>query len=294
MDRCETLPVPYALTSAGVDYLTATAYRTSKHEPFDELGRELLREQERAGHEVKTWRSSGYHGLQSEGVIRGLRYDTHIIKLSSDMAHSHWREVAALASNVSRLDVEITFELEDARPDIFTSNHALALSHKLGRGRRRNVTLIQSTVDGDSIYLGKRSSETYGRMYDKGREQKSAPAGKLIRQELEFKGDTAKRITSELTQSQLAELECHRIVSDYMRASGLQTTWYDGKRAMAARESRAAKPRSFRWLETSCRPSVVRLCDAGRLDEVLDALGLTPYVQAMIDERVRSAKEDDC
>lgn len=281
MDGCETLPRPATLLSAGVDWLTATAHRLPANEPFRVLGDKLIAEQHGIGHEVKTWKAGGYHGLQSEGIIRGVRHDTHIIKLSSDMAHDHWREVAALASNVSRLDVEITFKFDEPVPDFISNNQRLALSHGNGRGRRRAVTLIQSSTDGDSLYLGKRSSEVYARAYDKGRELKIAEAGLIFRQELEYKSDRALSVARQLDAAPCAITEATALVCSYMRSSGVQTMWNGGKRAMAARENLRVKPRQLRWLESSCRPSVIRLCDAGRVEDVIDALGLRPYVQAL-------------
>lgn len=283
MERCETEPFKHTLVSAGVDYLTATAYRHSQHDNFDALGRALVEMRAKLGHEVKTWKSGGYHGLITDGVIRGVRHDTHIIKLSSDVAHDEWKQVAELATNISRLDVEITLELETAAPDFFRRNHVLALSNGTGRGRKRNVTLIQSTTDGDSLYLGKRSSEIYARVYDKGREQKTAPSGKLVRQELEYKGERAKEVAAVLLRSESAQLESLLIVSDYMRRAGLQTTWHDGKRAMAARESPASKPVRLNWLRDAVKPSITRLREAGLLVEVLEALGLSDHVRVIDD-----------
>lgn len=293
MNEQGTLPRPATLVSAGVDWLTATAYRTSNNDPFDLLGRELVERQAALGHEVKTHKAGGYHGLQTEGVSRGVRHDTYIIRLSSDVAHDNWRDVAALATNISRCDVEITLEFDEPVTDFITSNQALALSHGGTRGRRRNVTLIQSTSQGDSLYLGKRTSDVYARVYDKGREQKIAPLGTLYRQEIEYKAERAARVVSHLTEAECEVTESAALVCSYMRSAGLQTMWYDGKRAMAAREKTGAKPRQLRWLEQAAKPSVVRLCEAGRLREVLECLGLAAYVMPLPELSEVDANEED-
>lgn len=106
MDGCDNLPRPAVLVSAGVDYLTATCKRTSDNEAFKLLGEQLLQQQKDRGHEVMLWKASQYHGERVEGIIRGVRYDTHIIRLSSDFAHDHWRSVYDLSTNVTRIDCE--------------------------------------------------------------------------------------------------------------------------------------------------------------------------------------------
>ena len=293
MDGQGTLPHPATLISAGVDWLTATAYRTSGNDSFDMLGRELVERQAALGHEVKTHKAGGYHGLQTEGVSRGVRHDTYIIRLSSDVAHDNWRAVAALATNISRCDVEITFEFDKAVPDFIANNQHLALSHGGARGRRRNVTLIQSTSQGDSLYLGKRTSDVYARVYDKGREQKIAPAGMLYRQEVEYKAERAAQVVTHLTEATCEVTEATALVCSYMRSAGLQTAWYEGKRAMAARGRPVVKHQKLRWLEQAARPSVVRLCEAGRVREVIAALGLAPYISGLSNDPQDEANEED-
>lgn len=293
MDGCEIVPLPARLVSSGVDWLTATAYRSSDNERFDALGKELVERQAALGHEVKTHKAGGYHGLQTEGVSRGVRHDTFIIRLSSDVAHDSWREVAALATNISRCDVEVTFEFDAPVKDFITRNQALALSHVGARGRRRNVTLIQSTTQGDSLYLGKRTSDIYARVYDKGREQKIAPAGTLFRQEVEYKSERAAQVVTHLTEAACELTETTALVCSYMRSAGLETTWYDGKRAMAARESHRSKHQKLRWLEQAAKPSVVRLCEAGRVREVIEALGLAAYVTTLAGGLLEDSAEED-
>jgi len=278
MDGCDTLPRPAVLVSAGVDYLTATCYRTSGNEPFKLLGERLVAEQADIGHEVLSWKASQYHGVRTEGIIRGVRFDTHIIRLSSELAHDNWKEVYDLATNVTRIDCEMTFKFDERHPTFFRENETLALAHRGGRGRRKEVELRCSRTTGDRLNLGRRQSEVYARCYDKGMEQRCALAGLLIRQELEFKGDRASQVAAHLAQSKSEATDALDMVSQYFRASGVQTMWNDGKFAMAARGTERQKPRKLRWLEQAVKPSVLRLLEAGKLIEVLEALGLSEKV----------------
>lgn len=272
---------PHKLISAGVDYLTATAYRGSRSDPFVALGHRLLEQQAAIGHEVRTWKGSQYHGTLTEGVVRGVRHDTHIIRLSSEMAHAHWREVAELATNITRIDCEVTFELKRPDPRIIRRSELLAYTAKTTRGRRREVELRANRLRGDTLYLGRRQSEVYARFYDKGRELKTEVAGKLLRQELEFKGDRAKAVATTLAAVPSDAIECAAIVSTYMKRCGLQTVRGATPAAMSARGMTGGKPVKLRWLEQAVKPSVLRLLAAGQLNNVLDALGLSDYVQPL-------------
>lgn len=278
MSQNKTRLASLKLVSAGVDYITATAPRTSQSEEFYALGESLIQAQARQGHEVRSWKASSYHGLQTDGVIRGVRADGHIIRLSSEVAFEHWRAVYALARNITRIDCQVTFQLPKARVDFFRAMEARALAARAGRGRRRSVELRANNIKGDALYIGSRQSEVYARCYDKGRETKTLEAGLLVRQELEYKGDTALRVAARLAESPSAELESKRLVSSYMSRLGIETIRNDKPAAMSARGKSALKLPKLNWLESSVRPTVVRLVAAGRLTEVLDALGLSAHV----------------
>jgi hypothetical protein len=291
--QSQSYTAPFELDSAGVDWLTATAYRTSGHDDFQSLGSELIERQARIGHAVRPWKSQGYHGLASEGIIAGVRYDTWIVKLSSEMAREHWRAVAEASTNVTRLDLQITLRAKSQAVKWIREQHRAALSVPATRGRRRNVTLIQSTTSGDSLYLGKRQSEVMARIYDKGLESKTAPRGMLFRQEIEYKADRARDVVTHLRSVTDADTETAMLVSSYMRASGLQTLNRGELRTMTARGMVGSNLPKLGYLKRCVAPSVRRLIDAGRLNEVLDALGLLEYVSPLADARHHGSTEED-
>jgi hypothetical protein len=285
---------PHKIVSIGVDWLTATAYRTRANEPFRDLGRRLLSGAVKQGNDVSTWKAQGYRGLKSSGVREGLRHDTHIIQLSGDEALDNWRAVADLATNVSRLDLQVTFEMEVVRPDFFERQHAAARDAVGGRGRKSNVTFITSRLTGDSLYLGQRTSDIYARCYDKGMESKCAPRGKLIRHELEMKRDVAKSAVARLREGTSEAVEIASMVCSHMSKQSLATPTH----AEIDRESARARlipdnDRRLRWLRGAVKPSVEHLIRAGRVAEVLESLGLMEVAEQFYLERAKSAVEDD-
>lgn len=275
MVATQGLEVPHRIISAGVDWLTATAYRTSGNEPFRELAKQILEDEARAGNEVRAFASQGYRGEQCGGARFGVRHDTWLLQLSSDVSHARWREVYALATNISRIDVEVTIELEEAQSSFIREQHQSALSGKVKNGRRGDVKLIQSLSDGDSLYLGKRSSDIYARHYDKGKESKLCDAGRVLRFELEYKREQAKQCARVIYSAEHEPTHAAGIVSGYFRSRGLRVASKDSEwRWDASSLTKSDEVKKLRWLRSSVAPSVEWLIQNGKRDEVLRALGL--------------------
>jgi DNA relaxase NicK len=273
-----SLPLISNLESVGVDYFTATAYRTGIGHSFKDLGYHLIEQSTSIGNDVCTYRARDYIGYQSGGVCVGTRSDTHIIRLSSDEAREHWREVYQLATNVSRIDLQLTFKLERAHESYIREEHARAIRAKQGQGRRREIELRWNNVKGDTLYLGSRTSDIFARMYDKGCESKTEQAGKLIRQEIEYKGKTAVAVSDRVHESESEQTSIAQFVSTYIRRFDLQTPENATANVQCARGLTTNNDIKRQWLRTAVRPSIKRLLEAGMLEEVLEALGLTDQV----------------
>jgi len=284
MEHFETQYLDAKPEGVGVDWLTATRFKSLHDDSFRDLGHSLISEAEGYGNEKRNWKGQGYHGLLCGGVVVATRADTDMIKLSSEDARDHWRKVAELSTNISRLDLQITFRLRQPRPTFITEQRERAVIAKKGRGRRGNITLIQSTLDGDSLYLGKRSSDVYARCYDKGKELKQEKAGVLIRQELEYKRGLATEVATRLARSESEMVEAALIVSGYMEGAGLQTMSGGARFAGCARDRTVSHDAKRRWIKNAVAPSVATLIRAGLLSEVIDDLGLSEYVK-LNDER---------
>lgn len=275
------MPVADAeICSVGVDWLTCTTPRTREHESFHELSKQLVEDEARAGNDTRRLRSQGYHGWSAGGASYGVRGDTYLLQLRSDVARDEWERAAALAENVSRLDLQYTVRLETPRPEHFKEQHARAVGASRGRGRSSSITLITSTTEGDSLYLGRRSSDVYARCYDKGREEKLAPAGMLIRYELEFKRARAKMLATSLRSSSSKDDDVVGIVAGHFRRKQIEcwSSLDKGREVLTGRGSDSE--RRLRWLRSGVAPSLARLRDGNRLNEAVHALGICDMMAA--------------
>jgi DNA relaxase NicK len=241
---------------------------------------------------MSNWRGHGYNGQSAGGARFGVRFDTWIAVLTSDVARARWREVCQHAANVSRLDVQLTVAFNDAQRDIVSELHQEAINARGARGRRTNYTLISSTLTGDSLYIGQRSSDRYMRCYDKGLEQKIAERGKLLRYEVEFKRRVAKAVASSMIQTESEHAYVAGTVSEHFARrrvrvpiNGEEPRWDASSLTMSTTE------RKLRWLHSAIRPTIELLISQGRTEDVLRALGCTGKLELVeSDER---SKDDE-
>lgn len=281
------------LESVGVDWLTCTTPRGSGYESFRALGGELVESEAREGNDVRRLRSQGYHGWSAGGASYGARGDGVMIQLRSDVARERWRDVARVASNVSRLDLQYTVRLDQPRPSIFIEQFRRAKRAPASRGRARSLTLITSTTEGDSVYLGRRVSDLYGRFYDKGREERQTTAGQLLRFEIEAKREAARRYTSQLLATQSEREQTTAIVSTYFKSREIEPLISSEKYREVLTARRSDASRRLIWLRSGVRPTCQKLVEANRGKEALHAVGLCKVAQVECQLCYDEAREDN-
>jgi DNA relaxase NicK len=148
----------------------------------------------------------------------------------------------------------------------------------LQNGRRPKRSLIINSEGGSTCYIGSRVSENFGRVYDKGRESETAPAGALWRWECELKGSLALAAAKQL----LDYPDPLPAILSYV------TSWWE--RRCSVRLADATNPLTLvvspsdrttdevrlAWLQSSIRPCIRRLVESVGRERVLAALGLLP------------------
>lgn len=261
--------------SSGIDWLTCSQRRSDEQSALWRNASKLLEREEAAGNRVKPWKLRNVTGLICGQTVRAMS-PTHIVaQLSGAAAQENAMSLLPFADHVSRLDLQVTamFTGEGTRAVAQAAYGAQERRRRGGAPLTR--TLLNSQAGGATCYLGSRSSDVYGRVYDKGVESGQAPAGKLWRWEVEMKRDVAT-----LTACELVAVECAAI------AAAGRCSWQMSEWGTPLPLSLPAAPifrpqtrepdsaRILRWLSQGVRPSVEYLCGIGLRDEVTRALGL--------------------
>lgn len=271
-----------SVVSAGIDYCTMTAKRGDRAEQLRERANRLLQSQVSSGNELRTWKLSGYRGKRSGGVAFGVRHDGCILVLSSAAASASTVESIPMADNVSRLDLQITcFDSSQQAERAHLAYYSM-LEAPRRRGRPPSASLRLNSRGGQTLYCGSRASDRVGRLYDKGIEQKTAPAGAYWRYEVEYKRGQAAQVARLALEKKLDDALVAAFVADYFGSRGLPipacvedaATVADAHRAALHFDGVTDADRTLRWLNQTVAASVQRLIDSGRLSDVVRALGL--------------------
>jgi DNA relaxase NicK len=262
------------VTGAGLDWLTVTARDILRCRELSDVAHVAAHSELELGHEEKAYEALGYRGWRCGQVAFGTRSDGAILRLSGGLTNEHWRAALHVAENVTRVDVAVDVLHEPASVRLGREAYRAA-ARKSGRnGRPPLCTIVASTDGGQTTYVGSRSSECYGRLYDKGREQKTLGPGEWWRYEVEFKGDAATWVSSTL-QGDKGAATCLGIVRHWFSSRGVDPP--PGQREIAFVKGLAPLPdddRRLKWLREQVRPTVRLLLAKGMQAELQKSLGL--------------------
>lgn len=273
--------------SSSVDFLTITV---SKHEKALLLMQEAQRlkaDLEGCGWKVKKWGMKGYVGYRIAGMAWGMRHDGCIMMLSGQDAAINWLPALALADNVTRLDLAATIFLQSPFINVAKRAYArLITDPTLCQTKKRRYSYVENSAGGQTCYVGSRSSDQFGRLYDKGcesSEEAITPPGWVWRYEVEFKSYRAKKLAAQMEKTAELELESvpdtiSHLVFNWFRARGIPPIWNDvatDTNWVLELEARITDDEAaLSWLTVQVRPSVERLIGNGREAEVFEALGI--------------------
>jgi DNA relaxase NicK len=265
------------IVRAGVDWLTTTTTTPASSETLWKFAVQSLTVGLPEGEHPARWHAHGYEGWSVEGLSFGARSDGVLVRLSGQKACNEWRAALAAADNVTRLDLAVDLEFQAPMPAL-ARNLYRDTGHKSSRnGRPFNRSLVISSDGGTTCYLGSRSSDYFGRCYDKGVEQKAASPGKLWRYELEVKGDPAFQFASQLATTEDERAKLVATTMEWFRSRGarVQLSWIPFN-TCSVKLADATPSKRIQWLARCVRPTAVELSDELGRERVLGILGLLP------------------
>lgn len=180
-----------SIVDAGIDYITVTANEEKTAVPLGLLADRLQRKERKQGFDVHTWGFSGYKGWQCGEAQFGIRHDGAIVRLSSGLAHDFWRQAYEHSNHVSRVDYQVTVKGKISAPALVQKQFRRMRKWFLACEGRPEPKCIVGPHGAETINSGARTSDVYGRMYDKGKESQQVEYQDCARCECEFKGPLA-------------------------------------------------------------------------------------------------------
>lgn len=264
------------VVTAGVDWITATARAGRPAEAMQRMGDRHLALAECQGLKPFEARSHGYQLVGCGDVRLGVRDEDTMVSLAGETARGYWEEVARVATNVSRLDLQTTVRF-DPPDEYLAEDHYRALV-KRNRELRRPVTIEAQLRDVayQTVYVGARANDTRARIYDKGAQSKDAFYAGCWRYEVQYRDDYAGWIADALLQEQDVPGAVASSVSEYLKRRAVDVRYYPGEHPgyVPMRRKESSDARRLRWLAEQVYATVRDLEQRGRGEDAYAALGV--------------------
>lgn len=272
--------VAHEFESAGVDWITATAQKGSTRSEMMEFARHQRERFMDAGAPIKAGYRLGYYGWQAEGFFYGSREGGSIVVASGATAHQTHRSIINVADNISRLDLQVTVSTPVEKPNLAKQAYHCLLSSSPAKVKVKNVTYIETHPQGATTNMGKRSSDSYGRIYDKATESGLGAARSRWRYEVELKRNLALAASATLTRFEAPTIVASRLVHEWFDARGVAPIFTpDGFSCPHEPSPSRMKRDVLLWFEQSLSITVAKAVRYHGVERVLESLGLSNYVE---------------
>jgi len=266
---------------ASVDYITAVFSDQLERDFANVWIQERLDEFLEADMKIGVWSGHGYNGWSSAEMRVGDRERDTIIQLNSGLCATHWRSLILAGGSISRLDLALTLQLDDDYREMAKENFKRLDGIREEISATRNYSLISGLFGGDTLYVGRRVSSQFGRLYDKMRQSGEEEFCNCWRYEVELKRPMSSAAATTLLNERSVEKWIGEFVTTWFRARRVDvpdvgTNTYN---AIRLHRVQTTTDKTLEWLRSQVGPSVKRLLDKGLETEVLKALQLDFYNQ---------------
>lgn len=262
----------------GLDYVTATTTSRKLFLDTVDLYQAVKVTLEARGHREEPFGFQGYKGLKTGGIFIGEREQDFITQATGDDAKDWGTFLLGTGWRPSRLDVQVTGLFDRDREDLARQLvvGTLAQRESPENGTPWKVHLDQGYGAGDTLYVGSKKSDRFGRLYDKHRESKGEyPIGSW-RWEMQTRKHFAVLAFALIEEAEDPQAAIRGLVLDYFAAKGIPVP-VDANFAPAELHLGRAKTtdeQSLEWLAKYVRPTVRRLIQNDKRAAMLRALGL--------------------
>lgn len=279
---------------AGIDWITCTARSPARMAALMYLGTDLLMQEEATGGVVKPWFFKGYAGSACGQIQAGYKPTGVVVRASGAAARECAGELIECAENVSRLDLQLTVMSSQCRDGHAKDLYEALSTAPRGRGRGCERTLITSTYTGDTLYLGRRISDQYGRIYNKSALERTREDPPRWRYEVEFKKGYARAAAEAYAASNKTPEWCAGRVARWFadRGAGPPVSTVPGDSIRSAPRGSAQEAGQLEWLKRAVRPVVKKLAAKYGWPDTLAVLGVPmAYSERYVNETLAGLED---
>lgn len=263
------------IRNASVDWVTMTSEKDQIGITWYNMYRKYREKRRTEGDREKPFNNGFYAGLRIKSMQWG--YSEHlgyIVIISGADAERYWDKMSPIDARVTRLDLCVDFGKGDV--EHMARNLFNAASEERKR-EKPGLSLFLGPEGGDTLYVGSRHSQQFGRLYDKGVESGTAAPGLYWRAEVEYKkplsGLMATELIEETNENRMAAIVdtvlnwfSDRGIPVLGNAPGDRTINISVEQRITTADKKLA------WLRTQVGPSVRQLISLGLGKEVMQSL----------------------
>ena len=262
------------LAYTGVDYIRLTSL---DHLPFPAWNAILLPEllaEEKAGRRPHNRWIMGYYGRVGEHCFLGKNDTGCMVHLSGALAWSRWYDVGNHSDRCTRLDLQVTYPVDDSPGLYVRTMYEVGQLHKVTNGRPPDLQLVDTPTGAKMLTVGSRQSQVYGRMYDKARESGLPEYANCVRWEIECKAETANDLNGYMRIHRSEAATTRAIVREFWERRGMAPFWetYESMEGKPPAKRSRTDETKLAWMATQVRPVLQTLTEHGKLDLAIRAL----------------------
>ena len=260
-----------------LDYLRVTSQGNSGAGVILDLFERIrsARGDDRPLYACKTFRALGYEGQQADHVAWGRRGDGGMLQMAGHVAQEFGPLVMASVGRVTRVDLQTTVEFFEQNLDIPASVVEQLSLFSGDREKQVYYARITNSLMGQTVYVNRRTSDQFGRIYDKGVQADTQPPGFVWRYEVELKGKPAREASISLKKADFDPHWIEAFVYQWFSKRGVIPRWETGKVSIIIERETVVSDdlKTISWLHRCVSPVIRRLAEQGKLDLASEAIG---------------------
>jgi|NitcycUWRBECK01A_1040262.scaffolds.fasta_scaffold00004_2 hypothetical protein len=249
------------ITSAGIDYLTCSSTNPRTIKEYEHAFATSAMDYRRAGTSPRRGGFHGYAGMRLPDTSILTRDNRTLYIASGSGAQRGWK-LARTGDNCSRIDIQVTARVPggDVSEYINTQHNGVRSARTL-RGHTQHTRYEVVDGVGQTLYIGKRSSDLFIRIYDKFAESGDEAYKGCVRLEIEYKGKRSAAIWRALADGSLSLRAMMAMLLRDLEERGVDVSWIDLDRQDVVRPKPIPlkEERTLGWWASQVAPSVARL-----------------------------------
>lgn len=264
--------IKWIFHSSGIDWLTLTFSKETAQNGLEEIIFKHMEQKERDGDEFKPGSALGYDGFRAGSIFYGVRADGCMLRVSGITASELFGAIGGYNVRCTRIDIQSTYKCIPGMP-MWAAWQASLVEGLRAEKKPCNwpkLTHINGFGQGDTVTVGSRSSDKYGRIYDKEMESLDPDYQGCWRYEVEYKGDYAQACFEALSKGGSLPRNCESLVSSQFALWCLPVPMVapDDVSALVLPRETTDAARRLAWLRKQVMPTIKKLLAQGYDKEI--------------------------